>query len=175
VEGRTPAEAVNAFVEPIGRAVFCISTAVVTVGGGYYPAPQPHSLVLNAGSVTRLASDLFMDIGLRYRIVESVERRGIWEVTVVGYRYKLSGAAGQDIISYHWHPSGASFVTFPHVHIGVASRVGDSRVGQAHLPTGRVPPQSFLHLLITDFGVAPRRANWEQVLTETQSVFADWG
>ncbi len=174
--GRTPAEAVNAFIESFGKAVSSLTSAVVNVGGGgYHPSPEPHVLILNDGSAIRLSGDLFMFVSQRYRIVEDVEPRGPWKVAVVGYVYSLENAARQELISYQWHPAGRSPVTFPHFHLGPASRVGEERVGRAHLPTGRIAPQSFFRLVLTEFDITPRRADWEAVLDDTQTAFAEWG
>lgn len=173
--GRTPPEAVNAFLEPLGRAVSCVTNAVANVRGSYYPSPNPHSLTLNDGSAIRLANGLLIVIDLRYRVVQDVEPRGPWKVSVAAYFYTLANAARQEIISYQWHPAGPSPVTFPHLHLGQASRVGYEQVGQAHFPTGHITLQSFLRLIVTDFGVAPRRADWDAILTETEPAFTDWG
>jgi len=175
VAGRTPAEAVNAFIEPLGKAVSCLTNAVVNVGGGYHPSPEPHVLALNDGVAIPISTDLFMFVSQHYRIVEDVESRGPWKVTVVGYVYSLRNAARQELISYQWHPTGRSPITFPHFHLGPGSRIGDERVARAHLPSGRIAPQSFLRLLITEFGVLPRRADWDAVLTQTQAALAEWG
>ena len=165
----------NAFIEPLGKAVSCLANAVVNVGGGYHPSPQPHPLVLNDGATIRLSTDLFMRVLQHYRIVEDTSPRGPWKVSVVGYVYSLENSTRQELLSYQWHPSGRSPITFPHFHLGPGSRIGDERVARAHLPSGRIAPQAFLRLLITEFGVPPRRADWDAVLTETQAAFAESG
>ena len=80
--GRTPAEAVSEYVESIQLAVSCISDAVATVKGGYYPAHRPHTLELNEGSLVRLrgTSRLSLFVQQYYRIVESRAPRTRWTV-----------------------------------------------------------------------------------------------
>jgi hypothetical protein len=117
---RTPAEAVAAFVEPLGRAVSCITNAVINVRGGYQPSVSPHAITLNDGTAVRLASDLFIVISQWYRIVEDAESREPWNVSVIGYLCSLD-VAGQEIISYQWHPAAPSPVTFPHLHVGAGA------------------------------------------------------
>jgi hypothetical protein len=116
-----------------------------------------------------------MVISQWYRIVEDGEPREPWNVRVVGYLYSLENEAGQEIISYQWHPAASSPVTFPHLHIGAGARVGNEQVARAHLPTERISVQAFVRLVLMDFGGRPRRDDWHQVLTETQAATADWG
>jgi hypothetical protein len=37
-------------------------------------------------------------------------------VTTLGYNYKIIGLDGQDLIRFHWHPTGAGANPHPHVH-----------------------------------------------------------
>ena len=36
----------NAYVEPLGKAISCVTNAVINVRGGYFPALEPHSLTI---------------------------------------------------------------------------------------------------------------------------------
>src|SRR5688572_24850290 len=56
----------------------------------------------------------------------------------IAYRYVLFDENGSEILAYHWHPTGASPVTTPHLH--VSARRGDLDLSPAHLPTGVVSP-----------------------------------
>jgi hypothetical protein len=118
------------------------------------------------GSPIRLSNGLLIVIDLRYRVVQDVEPKGPRKVSVAAYFSTLANAARQEIISYQWHPAGPSRVTFPLLHLGQASRVGYGEVGQAHFPTGHITLQSFSRLIVTDFGVAPRRADWDAILLD---------
>ena len=40
-----------------------------------------------------------------------------------------------------------------------------------HFPTGRVSLEDVLHLAIKEFGAKPARADWEEVLEETQATY----
>lgn len=56
--GRTPPEAVSNYVEPVQRAVSCVSDSVVSVDGGYYVSDTPHILTLNRGFQSGLVERL---------------------------------------------------------------------------------------------------------------------
>jgi hypothetical protein len=47
-----------------------------------------------------------------------------WHVEVLGYLYAI-GYEGRELVSYHWHPSGSSPITWPHMHVGANIQVGD--------------------------------------------------
>lgn len=68
-------------------------------------------------------------------------------------------------------------MTYPHLHLSgrlppleLGSRAGSVRLGGMHLPTGgeigQVTLGDVVRLLITEFGVAPRRAGWRRVVAE---------
>jgi hypothetical protein len=42
---------------------------------------------------------------------------------------------------------------------------------RAHLSTGPVALEDILRLVITEFGVTPRRADWDTVLQRTRHTF----
>lgn len=94
-----------------------------------------------------------------------------WRTDIVGYSYNLMLASGTEVVAYHWHPKTPDSVTFPHVHVGpaIVGTDGSVRRGNAHkvhFPTGSVSLESFLRLLVTEFGVEPRRRDWEQILSD---------
>ena len=60
-----------------------------------------------------------------------------WHVEIVGYLYAI-GYEDHELVSYHWHPSGKSTITQPHMHVGAAVQIGDRWLGKVHLPTGMV-------------------------------------
>ncbi len=72
--GRTPAEAVNNYVDPIQLAVSCVSDAVVNVRGGYYPSNTSHTLVMNENTPVRLVFQHFWIDGL-YTLTLTLSQR----------------------------------------------------------------------------------------------------
>jgi hypothetical protein len=103
--GRTPAEAVHAFLEPLNRAISCVTSAVLTVSGGYYEADEPHALVLGDGPPEPLDGDgdLSLTVRQRYRIVEFEGGLGPWKVTTAGYSYVIL-TEGLELLVFHCPP-----------------------------------------------------------------------
>ena len=99
-----------------------------------------------------------------YRIVEQDPPRNEWLVVVVGYDYAVYDYDEREVLLYHWHPGGSSPVSAPHLHLGIGAQVGRRDVREAHLPTGHIPLQGLLRVLIEEMGVQPRRADWNMIL-----------
>ena len=59
MRGRTPAEAVNNYVDAANRLVSCATDSIVSVDGGYHPAATPLILALNKGIVVELRGEPF--------------------------------------------------------------------------------------------------------------------
>lgn len=108
---------------------------------------------------------------LRYDFaVDSVEGAR-YVARTVGYRYQVLDPQGQELLAYHWHPTGVSPVTYPHLHL--SSRVRPIEVGQdadpvalgeMHLPTGFVAFADVVRLLIAEFGAQPRQTDWAAIV-----------
>jgi hypothetical protein len=104
--------------------------------------------------------------------IEGGAGRAPFEVLRTGYWYDILDLAGREIIASHWHPSGISPVTTPHLHL--TSRLGrldlpgggSVALGEMHIPTGYLDLSDLVGLLITEFDVEPRRPDWESVLRD---------
>lgn len=172
--GRTPAEAVVDYRDPIQRAVDCVVPTVVNIRGGYHPSDRPHSLILGDGSPQRLrGTRIVISLSHLYRVMlleDPDDPRGSWGVNTVGYMYALCEREGPEILSYHWHPFREGEFTLPHLHLGAGAGIGRPELVAAHLPTGRIAIEDFLRLVLRDFGATPRRSDWEAVLSETQAA-----
>ena len=107
---RGPAETVSAFVELLQQLVDCVSLGVIRVSsGGYHPAGQPHTIVLNGGDPVRLDSTppLFVNVTLRYTINSAPARSTLPTIQIVEYIYSLllTNNLRSEFLAYHWHPS----------------------------------------------------------------------
>jgi hypothetical protein len=94
-----------------------------------------------------------------------------WQTTLTSYAYAFRHEDGSEILAYHWHPQGAGFVPFPHLHIGAVMIASDAplRPGdfhRAHLPTQHVTIADIVRLAIIEFGVSPLRQDWRAVLDQ---------
>lgn len=174
--GRTPALAVASFTGPLQRSLSCVTDAVLDVGGGYHPAGGPHAATLAGGLPVPLAGgeNLSLVVALQYRIVEESGASGAWKVSISAYAYRLLDPDEAELLAYHWHPSGRSAMTFPHLHLGSAGVGPGGALLRAHLPTGRVALEEVIRLAIVDLGAQPRRADWSEVLVESQKIFERW-
>lgn len=171
--GRTSAEAVSSYVEPLRKVLSCVTQEVVQVGGGYHPADQPHVLIVANGNPVRLKGGKRVTLSVlqRYRVIEEVGEREPWRVSTAAYLYALGVDGGPEILGYHWHPfSGAAF---PHVHLGAGSGVNREELQKAHLPTGRIALEQVVRLAIADFDAEPLRPDWDEVLVEAQERFEE--
>ncbi len=110
----------------------------------------------------RLRGDppISVSIVQRYRIFQNGDRP--WAAATVAYHWAILDGSEREIIAYHWNPEQR--VAFPHLHLGPAAGLGTSRLHKIHLPTGYLVLPDIIGLLITQFVVRPRRADWKQVL-----------
>jgi len=170
---RTPAEAVRTFVGAFQSALSCLTVARFNAEG-YRPIDLPYSAELQDGEPVVIAgSSLRLLVVLRYRIIQAANSPGAWVVQLTAYDYELLDNSDRELLAYQWHPQGRSSVTWPHVHLGPAAGDLWRPLSRAHLPTGRIVVQDVLRLAIRDFGVPPRRANWEAVLERTQRLLEE--
>ena len=164
--GRTPAEAVNEYLQSAQLAISCVTDAVATVDGGYYVSHTSHTLSLNQGRPVRIGgtSGVWLVFRQYYRIVRSEVPPALWTVAEEGYRYRILDADHREILAYHWHPTGLSSYAAQHLHIGHGAMIRREELHRAHLPTGHVSVTDILRLLIRDFSASPRRRDWRAVL-----------
>jgi hypothetical protein len=125
---------------------------------------------------------LFLTVGQNIRIVKTEPRdpRGPFKVTTIRYLYALSTSDQQVVLSFHWAPEageedqpvgeGGTPITFGHLHVGPALIGSDPPIRpkdlhKAHIPTGRVSLEAVIRLAIEEFGITPRRSDWQTILT----------
>ncbi len=144
----------------------------IDVKGGYYASPTPHPLTLMDGLPVKLAGTEFeIVVSQQYRVIENPDPDESWQVRTVAYAYALREADGLEIVAYHWHPTVAHSVSFPHLHIEHGAQCEREEFAKAHLPTGRVPLEDFVRMLIEDFHVPPEKENWAEELAESRAEF----
>lgn len=178
--GRTPAQAFDAFREPIQKALACISDAVFRTS----PRPREPGEV-HAITTARQREDyvsltgphrLSVSATIHYSIEKTDDPdRGPWKVCTRGYWYHIVTEDQAEVILFHWHPDSQSDLPWPHAHVG-SSQITSHAVlsGFKHVPTGRVSLESVIRSLITDMGVVPKRPGWEAVLDDSEDRFRQW-
>jgi hypothetical protein len=178
LSGRSPREAVDASIHRLQVALSCVTPAVLrTSTGGHDDRTKVHALLLNNGDPAPLRArprhtKIRLGVKAQYRIVEDPGPRGPWKVRTAAYEYAIETEDGREVLVYHWHPNANSPVTFPHVHVGSTELKTDGVLDHKdHLPTGRVALQQVIRLAVSDFGAKPLRADWPDVLEQTEAMF----
>jgi hypothetical protein len=172
--GRTPREALAAFIDPLQRALSCVTRANLV----YRPPWAGHVQALGASEEPiRLAATAggpapSLYVEQQYQVVEAPGEHGPWKVSTRAYRYRIDSAAGDELVLWHWHPTDREGRPHrqprPHLH----AQVGELR--GLHLLTGRVGLESVIRVLLDDFDVRPRRSDWQGVLDATETLFEQW-
>ena len=176
--GRTPREAVDAFLDPLKDILSCVAKAKITLSrDGWGGTGKIHGLTVNNDRPVGLKCQpvLLLRISMNYEIVrtERDKDRGAWRVSTRAYAYELQNASGELVWSYHWHPT--STVKTPHAHLGHTQLAEDAVLSyKAHHPTGRVSLESVLRACIADYGAMPQRADWEKTLELREGDFETW-
>lgn len=172
--GRTPAEAVSVFLEPIQAAVSCLGTAKITLSPrGRGGLDIVHLLSVNSGSAMKIDKGLTFDVRLRYEIIRTSQSEiHPFRVTTRAYLHAVAAAGGNELITAHWHPTGASSITGPHYHMGVAALAPDGVfTPRAHIPSPRVSVETMVRLCIEQFGCQAVRDDWREVLDRCEDNF----
>lgn len=178
--GKAPREAFDAFVSPLQRALSCISDAVfVRSYGSATPGGIRSIIAPTAGRFVPLRGEnrLHFSAALQYEIVKTDDPdRGPWKVSTKKYMYHVVTGDMTEVILFHWHPEvPPGPQRGPHLHFGSSQLTRSAVVShRTHVPTGRVSLESVIELLITDFNVVPRRADWKETLDESRQRFHDW-
>ena len=111
--GRNPAEAVTNFLDPLQQALSCVARGKFTVSAGGRAVPDvEHALVLNNDDGAALHGELHLWVRMRFRVVRIDDpERGPWKVTTCAYDHVLQRQDGAVVLSFHWHPTGNSWVS----------------------------------------------------------------
>jgi hypothetical protein len=181
--GRNAREAFGNHVDLLRAALGCVTHPRLTVSPRSTPAVDTtYSIALNDLDPVALSGGvpLMLTAGqfVRVEALAPDDPRGLYEIRLTQYLYALSTADDREILAFHWTPEAREHgvVTTPHLHIGPAISAGQTTVRtgdlhKVHLPTGRVSIEAVIRLAITEFGVIPKRRNWERVLRRTEDAF----
>jgi hypothetical protein len=70
-----------------------------------------------------------------------------------------------------WEPRDSA-VSFPHIHIGFGARDAQPPFDpKCHIPSGRVPIEDVVCMLINEMGVVPVKQKWEDIITNARGAF----
>jgi hypothetical protein len=177
--GRTPREAVDAFLEPLRDILSCVAQAKICLShDGYGRMGRTHALTVNNDTPVPLKCSqprLSLKIAMHYEIVHTEDRpeRGRYRVSTRGYMYEMQTDSGELVWSYHWHPN--SKIAYPHQHIGHTQLAPDAvLLYKAHYPSGRVSLESVIHTCLAEYGVSALRDDWREVLDRRETDFQEF-
>jgi hypothetical protein len=183
VPGRTPAEAVRAFLEPLQEALACIATGTMNIPkGGHSPrVGDAHQWIINNGLGAELLSeggDLQLFASMHWMLIkDDRDGYGPYRVKTLGYDYSLVQGESTELWALHWHPAGRSWERRPHLHVGDAVLAAGAPVSsKSHLGTGRMTFENAIRWAI-EFGAMPLHDNWADrlALAETpHMLFRTW-
>jgi hypothetical protein len=184
--GRTPNEAVDAFLARLQRTLSCVVRGVAVASGS---APGVHhSITLylegrRGGDPARLSThgrngEIFFQVVLLFEVVAAPDAspRERYSVRTTFYHFDILDRDGNEVVVSHWEPEGISPVRTPHLHVPAAAPIQlPQRPGSAvasrrtylnrlHLATGPVTIEDVVEVLIREFDVDPLRSDWETVL-----------
>lgn len=168
IAGPTPAAATRALRDTLQRALSCVTVAVFARQSG----SSRSELSLTCPLALARGGHLTLTIWHYYLLVAdaSHDARRRWQARTTGYRYAIEDADGREILAYHWHPTGRSHTTMPHLHLGAGAGTLRPELTKAHLATGPVTPVALLTLLLEPFAVRPRRTDWPAILERARQA-----
>ena len=168
--GKTPREAVKAYLEPLQKNVAIVCNGVLRVNN-YDKLDEISVLTLESVPLNG-RPDLYLSFIQQYKIVKDPEH-GPYRVKTLYYSYAIETPDADEIVGYHWHPEGVSPIKAPHLHLGPAALIGRQELSRkAHFPTGRIAFEDVVEFLITSFEVEPDRPLWQELVERTRSLFA---
>lgn len=122
MSGRTAHEAVERYLDPIRDALGCLDAAAHIDRSGGYTVHQDGAWVVNGGSGIKLPGVGTFQVRQQFRVVECDPDRhdvteGHFRITTLAYDYELGDQDGGWRWKMHWHPTGKSAATYPHIHL----------------------------------------------------------
>lgn len=165
--GRTPAEAVRNYVDPLQQAVSCLEgVAKILVTDRVQRVGDYGAWILNGPDGMNLRDFGTFYAQQRFELVETSEEHQRFEprerfrVSTREYIYRVALQTGQEI-HWHWHPKGNSPERRPHVHPSLNLK--------AHIPGPRAALEDVIEGCIA-LGARPSCADWRERLAETGGV-----
>lgn len=95
------------------------------------------------------------------------------------HQYRILGRDERELLTYHWQP-GTAFLGPDHSHLHVSAALAAQvttletesiDLSRRHLATGMVSLAAVVRMLIEEFGVAPVRSDWREVLSTAEAEF----
>ncbi len=183
MSGRTPAGALEAYLEPYKTSIGCLTEPHFIVrlprnseSETLSLRDSPKRLNRNVSVREGETSSLYFHMRQRIHIAEQTTARVSlrYQVVIDAWSYEIFDDEGQEILAFQW--SRDELPKPPHVHVGSALLRGSAHplakgFSKLHIPTARLSIEEVIRFLITDLNVIPLREDWDAVLRAGQETF----
>jgi hypothetical protein len=180
--GRRTEEALDAFLDRVRHTAACITALPILINRTGDPGQPYEARFAPRGGPARLRTDsgrriIFFEFTFSLNVVQPVDPRTNQAVNLVSYEQRILDRDDREILAFHWHPSGLSDITDPHMHL--SSRLNPIEMGRnqeplpladMHIPTGFVTLEDVVRLLISEFGIRPRHTGWDAILRANRAL-----
>lgn len=141
--------------------------------------PQQLELVHGPASLRAVGggpSGLLFDVRQQFVVVPGDSRQ--WRAELRMYEYRVLDQQERELLVYHWQPKPEQRgPDHPHVHVSAALHARVNAVttraydlDKRHLATGQVSLAMVVRMLIEEFGVAPLRPDWQDVVDRADQI-----
>ncbi|GAA0333623.1 hypothetical protein [Micropruina glycogenica] len=166
--GRKPTPAVSAFLQPIRRALRCLTETPLSVSAmHHYELDKPYSWSLNDAMGVSLRGlerrDGMLYGYMAWKLIKDPGPLGPFRVTTLGYDYSMT-LGNRELWAMHWHPEGRSNFREPHLHL---KPMANAEGRPEHLPTPRMMFETAVRWAI-EFGAEPIMPTWDDILSDTE-------
>lgn len=113
----------------------------------------------------KVGTDRWIEVHMAVEARQDDRETGTWRTHTLRYYFSLFDVAaeGDFVLSYHVHPDPGGF-TRPHVHVRAQPAWARKSLHRRHLPTGRVPLEAFIRLIVDELDAEPIRRDWDDRL-----------
>ena len=166
--GKSPKEAADTFVGFLRESLHCLSDHYLTA---FQQSEKLYKIYYEpyADLLSREYTNYKVSITQIFKTIPDPQQAKQFKATTQEYSYTLLNAAGQEVVSYHWHPNDPG-VSFPHLHIH------QQAIKRIHFPTSRVCIEDFILMLFREFEIRPNvsHAEYKRVLEQNKRNFEKW-
>jgi hypothetical protein len=179
---RRTEDAVDALLTRLRRTAGCITDQPIIAPATRESRERREAVFVPRAEPVRLRTEsgnriVLFQIGIDLVVSQTGRPTDDYDITIASYLYRILDREEREILAFHWHPTGLSNVTDPHLHL--SSRLNPIDMGRnqeplplvgMHIPTGFVTLEDVVRLLTIEFGITPHRDDWDALLRENRSI-----
>lgn len=106
---RTSYAAIRAYLNPLRRAIACVTPAILDAPGSQPSSGSTIDVLLYRGEPMRMRGPerIHLRVRPRVRLTQAIPPRGLWDAQTAAYEYRLSNQDDREILAYHWTPKAS--------------------------------------------------------------------